>query len=122
MARSTRRQFLAHAAFAGLGVAGLNGRGGSHIKAFQNMEGVNVTHLIDPDSRLFGGRARGVEKQSGNKPRCVQDVRRALGDDKEFAAAIEWVRDTMKDNSLKLEETTHRVGRTLTFDPATEKV
>jgi hypothetical protein len=47
---------------------------------------------------------------------------KAFGDDTEAAASIEWVRDTMKDNALKLEEATYRVGRTLTFDPATEKV
>ena len=63
-----------------VGVAGLHGRGGSHISAFQGMKNVEVTHLIDPDSSLFGRRARDVEKKGGKKPKCFQDIRKALED------------------------------------------
>jgi len=63
-----------------VGVAGINGRGGSHISAFTGMKGVRVTHLIDVDSRLFASRAKGVEQRSGQRPQTVQDVRRALDD------------------------------------------
>lgn len=63
-----------------VGVAGINGRGGSHISAFTGMKGVRVTHLIDVDSRLFASRAKGVEQRSGQRPQTVQDVRRALED------------------------------------------
>jgi predicted dehydrogenase len=63
-----------------VGVAGINGRGGSHINEFAKMKGVQVTYLIDPDSRLFGSRTQTVEKLAGNTPKCVQDIRTALED------------------------------------------
>jgi predicted dehydrogenase len=60
-----------------VGIAGIHGRGGSHIDEFKGMEGVRVTYLIDPDASLFESRA----KKAGGKPiRCVQDVRAALDD------------------------------------------
>ena len=63
-----------------IGVAGINGRGSSHIGAFAGMKQVDVTYLIDPDSRLFGPRTEQVQSKGGNTPQCVQDVRRALDD------------------------------------------
>jgi hypothetical protein len=100
MAQATRRSFLKHAAASGavfavgtggrrvlgandtihIGVAGIHGRGNAHIGAFQKMDGVQVTHLIDPDSRLFKGRAAKLEKANGRKTTCVQDIRKALED------------------------------------------
>jgi len=62
-----------------VGVAGLNGRGGAHIGAFAKMKNVEVTYLIDPDSRLFGRRAGPLERQ-GRKVTCLQDIRKALED------------------------------------------
>jgi predicted dehydrogenase len=111
MSRSTRRTFLKQATAAGLavgwactsthsyarilgandrvrlGVAGINGRGSSHIDAFAKMQDVEVAYLIDPDSRLFKGRTEQVQKRSGGgyTPKCVQDIRQAL-DDKELDA------------------------------------
>ncbi len=63
-----------------IGVAGLHGRGGAHVNAFSGMRDVQVTYLIDPDTRTFGGRAKTVQKNGGNVPRTVQDVRTALED------------------------------------------
>ena len=63
-----------------IGVAGINGRGSAHLGAFAGMKKVDVTYLIDPDSRLFGRRTEQVQSQGGNKPQCVQDVRYALDD------------------------------------------
>ncbi|HYT89184.1 MAG TPA: Gfo/Idh/MocA family oxidoreductase [Gemmataceae bacterium] len=63
-----------------IGVAGLNGRGGSHVGAFAAMQGVRVTYLIDPDTRTFSRRVRQVRDAGGQEPRTVQDVRRALED------------------------------------------
>jgi predicted dehydrogenase len=105
MSRRTRRQFLgqslAGAAFAGfaisgtkssgriigandtirLGVAGLNGRGGAHVEAFGPMDGVEITYLIDPDSRTYDKRIKQLQKdRPGAKPRTVKDVREALDD------------------------------------------
>src|SRR5262245_56404898 len=68
-----------------VGVAGINGRGGLHIGEFAGMEGVQVTHLIDPDSRLFDNRAKLVKLRVKNTPKPVQDIRHAL-DDKELDA------------------------------------
>src|ERR1700687_1380150 len=63
-----------------IGVAGLHGRGAAHVGAFAGMSGVQVTYLIDPDTRTFASRATEVQKRGGNQPRTVQDVRRALED------------------------------------------
>jgi predicted dehydrogenase len=68
-----------------LGVAGIKGRGGSHIESFAKMQDVDVTYLIDPDSRLFASRVKQVEQLGGNTPKCVQDIRQAL-EDKELDA------------------------------------
>jgi predicted dehydrogenase len=68
-----------------VGVAGLNGRGGSHVGEFTGMKGVQVTYLIDPDTRTFDARARTVKQRGNNTPKTVQDIRRAL-DDKELDA------------------------------------
>ena len=100
MGRSSRRSFLTQSALFGatfaigsrgrtvlgandtiqVGVAGIHGRGGAHMGAFQKMDGVQVTHLIDPDSTLFKGKADRLEKANGKKPVCVQDIRKALED------------------------------------------
>ena len=63
-----------------LGVTGINGRGTSHIHEFAGMSGVQVTYLIDPDSRIHEARARQVRSRGGNTPRTVQDIRVALQD------------------------------------------
>lgn len=68
-----------------LGVAGIHGRGGAHIGAFTGIKGVQVTHLIDPDSRLFQGRTAYIKAKGGNTPKCFQDIRKAL-EDKELDA------------------------------------
>src|SRR5262249_12642953 len=36
-----------------IGIAGLNGRGGSHVDEFSRMDGVQITYLIDPDTRTY---------------------------------------------------------------------
>ncbi|MDR2754205.1 MAG: Gfo/Idh/MocA family oxidoreductase [Planctomycetaceae bacterium] len=63
-----------------IGVVGINGRGQSHIKEFGSMKDAEVTFLIDVDSKLHGPIAAKVERDYGNKPICVQDVRKALED------------------------------------------
>ena len=63
-----------------VGVAGINGRGGAHIGEYVKLPNVEVTYLIDPDSRLFASRSKGVTDRGGKAPTCVQDVREALDD------------------------------------------
>jgi predicted dehydrogenase len=71
-----------------LGVAGINGRGQSHIDAFAGADKVQVSYLIDPDSRLFESRGKKVRDKGGNTPTCVQDIRRALDDDNLDAVSV----------------------------------
>jgi predicted dehydrogenase len=67
-----------------VGVAGFNGRGGGHISELLDLKGkgvpVQLTYLIDVDSRLFDKNAKRIEDRAGTRPTCVQDVRRALDD------------------------------------------
>jgi len=63
-----------------VGVAGINGRGTAHIAGLAGMAGVQVACLIDPDTTLFDSRSKQVETKGGNRPDCVQDIRRALDD------------------------------------------
>jgi len=105
MSRLSRRSFLASAAvtIAGtkssprvfganetinMAVAGLNGRGGDLIKEFAALPGVRVSHLIDPDTRVFAKRV--AQLQGLNVPPAVtlQDVRRALDDKSVDALAV----------------------------------
>jgi predicted dehydrogenase len=61
-------------------VAGINGRGGSHIEELSKVKGVQLAYLVDPDSRLFDSRTKTVEEKYNHKPTCVQDIRKALED------------------------------------------
>src|SRR5262245_8135224 len=63
-----------------VGVAGINGRGHSHIGELGGLQGVQITYLIDPDSNLFESRSEQVRSRGGNVPKCVQDIRQALED------------------------------------------
>ena len=113
MSKPTRRQFLKSAAatagigttfaIAGtkasgkilgandtirLGVAGIHGRGGKHISEFAPMDGVDVTYLIDPDTRLYEGKIGQVQSKGGTTPKCVQDIRQALDDENLDAVSV----------------------------------
>jgi predicted dehydrogenase len=59
-------------------VAGLNGRGGSHVKGFAEIGGVQVTALVDPDKRTWPSKVRTVQDLAGNTPKTYQDIRQAL--------------------------------------------
>jgi predicted dehydrogenase len=64
-----------------MGVAGLNGRGSSHVGAYANMPGVQITYLIDPDSRTFAKHLKTISAKDGAAvPKTVADVRKALED------------------------------------------
>ncbi len=64
-----------------VGVAGLNGRGGSHVGAFGGMKGVEIAYLIDPDTRTFAKHLKSIAKRNPSaKPQTIQDVRKALED------------------------------------------
>ena len=61
-------------------VAGIRGRGGDHIGEYANMKRVEITYLVDPDSTQFASRVKSIEQLAGNRPKCVQDLRKALED------------------------------------------
>lgn len=66
-------------------VAGLNGRGGAHVGAYAGMQDVQITYLVDPDTRTFARRTGAIR---GAAPRQVQDIRRALEDRNVDAVSI----------------------------------
>ena len=63
-----------------VGVAGIHGRGGSHIGAFTKTQDVQVAYLIDPDSTLFASRVERIRDTAGNTPKTARDIREALDD------------------------------------------
>ncbi len=69
-------------------VAGINGRGVSHITDYARMQGVEIAYLVDPDSTLFASRLMGIERVAGYRPKCVSDLRKALDDKSLDAVSI----------------------------------
>jgi predicted dehydrogenase len=69
-----------------IAIAGLNGRGGEHVKEWLAQKGVEITYLVDPDTRVFAKRL----KQIGDKarPQTIQDIRKALDDKNLDAVSI----------------------------------
>jgi len=65
-----------------LAVAGLNGRGGSHISSFMGQPNVEIAWLIDVDSQALAKATASVAKKADGKytPKGADDVRRALED------------------------------------------
>lgn len=110
--RPSRRHFLRSSALAGsslilagtrasgrvlgagdrlrIAVAGLNGRGQSHISAWLEQENVDIAWLIDPDSRVLNAAALMLEKKTEGrvKPMTTPDVRYALEDKNVDAISI----------------------------------
>ncbi len=63
-----------------MAIAGLNGRGGSHIDGFSSIKGVEIVYLADPDTRTFSKRIKQLETKGAKAPKTVQDIRVALAD------------------------------------------
>ena len=104
LGNSNRRQFLTSSAAVGCGliiagsrasgrvfgandrlriaVAGINGRGQSHISGWLGQENVDVAWLIDPDARVLNASALMLEKRTEGrmKPQVSADIRHALDD------------------------------------------
>ena len=59
-------------------VCGIKSRGSSHIGGHGRQKNVCISHLVDPDSRLFEGRSKFVSNKFKNSPECIQDVRKVL--------------------------------------------
>jgi predicted dehydrogenase len=69
-------------------VAGLNQRGGAHVDGFVKMPGVEITCLVDPDTRTFKKRLDQIAKNGGRAPATVQDIRRVLEDKSVDAVSV----------------------------------
>lgn len=104
MSQQNRRQFLGRSIAAGIGagfaiggtkttgrilgandvirvgVTGLNGRGGSHVDEFSRMKGVEITYLIDIDTRTYDPKIKGLKARGCPTPKTVTDLRKALED------------------------------------------
>jgi predicted dehydrogenase len=63
-----------------IAVAGLNGRGGSHVGEWSRMKGVEITYLIDPDTRTYDKRLKQATAKGAKEPKTIKDVRVALED------------------------------------------
>ena len=65
-----------------IAVAGLNGRGKSHIDGWLGQDNVEIAWVIDPDEKVLGQTQRLIEEKSGgkSKPKVTADVREALED------------------------------------------
>ncbi len=104
MSKTTRRNFLKSSTAAGAGVlicgtaatprvfganerlriavAGINGRGGSHISGFLQQPDVEIAYLIDPDQNVLDRVLKSLQQKVEGKFSCkgVADVRRVLED------------------------------------------
>ncbi|MGI9472855.1 MAG: Gfo/Idh/MocA family protein, partial [Rubripirellula sp.] len=104
MSTTTRRDFLATSSAVGgsllltgtrasgaidgasnrvrIAVAGVNGRGQSHLKGWLGEDNVEVAYVIDPDARVRERTMASLEKRSEGKftTKAIRDVREALDD------------------------------------------
>jgi predicted dehydrogenase len=72
-----------------IAVAGLNGRGSSHVGGYVGMNDVEIAYLVDPDTRTYAKHLSTIaEKKNGAKPETVQDIRRVLEDKNIDAVSI----------------------------------
>ncbi|HUG66667.1 MAG TPA: Gfo/Idh/MocA family oxidoreductase [Pirellulaceae bacterium] len=65
-----------------IGIAGLNGRGRSHMDGWLGQNNVELSHLIDPDENVLSGALKKVESRTEGKytTKGFSDVRKALED------------------------------------------
>jgi predicted dehydrogenase len=65
-----------------IAIAGLNGRGRSHMDGWLGQENVEIAYLIDPDENVLNGAMQRLKARTKGKFNCraVSDVRAALDD------------------------------------------
>ncbi len=71
-----------------IAVAGIGGRGKSHITAFAKLPNAKVATLCDVDERLFESRIKMVEEAGGNRPKTETDFPKVLDDKNIDAVSI----------------------------------
>src|SRR6516164_9598877 len=68
-----------------IAVAGLNGRGGEHVKEYAGMKNVEVVYLVDPHQGTYKSRQKQLTDAKHQEAQTLTDIRKAL-DDKELNA------------------------------------
>ena len=65
-----------------IAVAGLNGRGQSHVHGWSEQDNVEIAYVIDPDQNVLNRMLKRLEDQSEGKSNCIgtADVREVLAD------------------------------------------
>ncbi|HJO09745.1 MAG TPA: Gfo/Idh/MocA family oxidoreductase, partial [Verrucomicrobiota bacterium] len=73
-----------------IAVAGLNGRGGSHIGGWLGQKNVEIAYLVDPDKKAVDRKMSEVQKKTKVKfnTKGVADIREALADKSVDAISI----------------------------------
>lgn len=73
-----------------IAVAGLNGRGRSHIDGWLGQDNVEIAYLIDPDSKVLDHAMKSVDQKTEGRMNCkgISDVREALADKNVDAISI----------------------------------
>ncbi|NLY01649.1 MAG: Gfo/Idh/MocA family oxidoreductase [Rhodopirellula sp.] len=73
-----------------IAVAGVNGRGGSHISGWLEQPNVEIAYLIDPDQKVLDSKVKALNQRVEGKYSCkgVADVRQALEDQSLDAISI----------------------------------
>ena len=71
-----------------IAVAGLNGRGGSHIGGFGGLKGVEIAYVADPDANVRGRRLKDVQGRGHKNCKAVADIREALEDPEVDAISV----------------------------------
>lgn len=69
-------------------VAGLNGRGQSHIAGYLEQPNVEIAYVIDPDRNAVARSIATIEKATGKAPVGIADVRVALDDKNVDAVSV----------------------------------
>lgn len=73
-----------------IAVAGLNGRGQSHIGGWRGQKNVELAYVVDPASKVLANTMNSLEKRATDKlvTQGVDDIRKALDDDSLDAISI----------------------------------
>lgn len=73
-----------------IAVAGLNGRGGSHIGGWLGQKNVELAYLVDPDQNVLNRKLKDVNARTDGKyeVKGVSDIRRVLEDKSVDAVSI----------------------------------
>jgi predicted dehydrogenase len=61
-------------------VAGLNGRGGTHVSEFARLPDVEIAYLVDPDRRTYRKHLSALSSKNLPAPKTETDIRRVLDD------------------------------------------